>query len=502
MAKEGLQPGDRVAVLLPNGTDWVCFDMAAHGQGLVVVALYPYDSATDHAYILAHSEAKLALVGSWARWEMLQGAPMQVPTLSRVWIRDAGSELGMQAKDTVAHHLADVLTEGSEISPVCGIAPTALATLIYTSGTTGRPKGVMLSHAALLRNAAAVAVIIPPRRDDVFLSVLPLAHAFERTIGCYLAMIGGATVAFSRSPQDLAEDMKVLQPTVLLAVPRLFERIYAAIRRRGEANWIGNILLRLLAWLGWRRFEAQQKSRDKVSPGLSLPLYLLDRIVGKSIKASLGGRLRVAVSGGAALDPKIARFLIGVGFPLIEGYGLTEAGPVVTTTALGDTVPGSVGRPLPGVEVKLGPADELFVRSPSLMLGYWKDEEETRRALLESGWLATGDIAEIKDDRVFIRGRLKEIIVLSIGEKINPGLIEAEIARDTLFQQLLSSATDDPSSPRLPFLISSNGSRFAGANAIERGSVPTLQELKSWFSRAGQKRLPPFRAMRKSARRI
>ena len=168
-------------------------------------------------------------------------------------------ELGAQSTGAVARRLADVLIDASEIVPACDVAPSALATLIYTSGTTGRPKGVMLSHAALLWNAAAVAVVHPPRRDDVFLSVLPLAHAFERTVGCYLPMMGGATVAYARSPQDLAEEMKALRPTVLLGVPRLFERIYAAIRRKGEANWISNTLLRLFAWLGWRSFEARRK---------------------------------------------------------------------------------------------------------------------------------------------------------------------------------------------------------------------------------------------------
>ncbi len=477
-AKEDLRVGDRVAVLLPNGIDWVCFDMAAQGQGLVVVALYPYDSTADHAYILAHSEARLALVDTLARWDLLRGESAQFPTLARIWIRDAGSELGMSAKNTITRRLADVLTEGSAIAPACDVAPSALATLIYTSGTTGRPKGVMLSHAALLSNSAAVAVIIPPRRDDLFLSVLPLAHAFERTVGCYLAMIGGATVAFSRSPQDLAEDMKVLHPTVLLGVPRLFERIYATIRKRGEANWISNALLRLFAWLGWRRFDARRKSGGKPSFGVSLPLYLLDRIVGKTLKASLGGRLRVAVSGGAALDPKIARFLIGVGFPLVEGYGLTEVGPVVTATAIDDTVPGSVGRPLPGVEVKLGPADELFVRSPSLMLGYWKDKDETSRTLLESGWLATGDIAEIKEDRVFIRGRLKEIILLSIGEKINPCLIETEIARDTLFQQVSVVGDGRPFLAALAVLDPKRWHAFAERQTISKRITPMHQESK------------------------
>ena len=252
----------------PSVVAWVCFDMAAQGQGLIVVALYPSDSVADHAYILGHSGARLALVHSGAQWDLLQGESAQFPMLARVWIRDAGPEFGAQSTGAVTRRLADALIDASEIVPAYEVAPSALATLIYTSGTTGRPKGVMLSHAALLWNAAAVAVVIPPRRDDVFLSVLPLAHAFERTVGCYLPMIGGATVACARSPQDLAEEMKVLGPTALLGVPRLFERIYAAIRRRGEANWISNTLLRLFAWLGCRQAPEPQPAQHRADAAL------------------------------------------------------------------------------------------------------------------------------------------------------------------------------------------------------------------------------------------
>lgn len=476
--REGLQLGDRVAVLLPNGIDWVCFDMAAQGQGLVVVALYPQDSVADHAYILAHSDARLVLVDTWALWEALRIEQARFPMLVRVWIRDALEPVAA-AKNATTRRLADVLTEAFETTLDPDIAPSALATLIYTSGTTGQAKGVMLSHAALLWNARAVAVIIPPRADDVFLSVLPLAHAFERTVGCYLAMIGGATVAYARSPQHLAEDMKVLHPTVLLGVPRLFERIHAAIRARSEATWIGGALLRLLASLGWRRFQARTHAGGRLSLGASLLLCLLDRWVGAPFLAAFGGRLRVIVSGGAPLDQVAARFLIGVGFPLVEGYGLTEAGPVVAATAFEDSVPGSVGRPLPGVEVKLGEDNELLVRSPSLMMGYWKDKAETARAFSDSDWLATGDIAEIKDGRVYIRGRLKEIIILSIGEKINPSLIESEMARDALFQQVAVIGDGQPFLAALAVLDPERWARFARENQLDpdQPNSPAAKEL-------------------------
>jgi long-chain acyl-CoA synthetase len=177
--------------------------------------------------------------------------------------------------------------------------------------------------------------------------------------------------------------------------------------------------------------------QHRLSPGLAARLLgpILKQYVSAPILAAFGGRLRVAISEGAPLDRRIAQLLIGLGLPLVEGYGLTEAAPVVAANGLDDNVPGSVGRPLEGVEVKLSPEGELLVRSPSMMKGYWKDVEATARALDRAGWLSTGDIAEIKDDRIFIRGRLREMIVLSVGEKVNPNIVEAELTRDRLFKQ-------------------------------------------------------------------
>ena len=191
----------------------------------------------------------------------------------------------------------------------------------------------------------------------------------------------------------------------------------------------------MTASIGWRRFVAAQ---HRASPGLAVRLLwpILKRYVATPVLAAFGGRLRVAISGGAPLDQGVARLLIGLGLPLVEGYGLTEAAPVVAANGLDDNLPGSVGRPLDGVEVKLTSKGELLVRSPSIMMGYWKDDAETARALDPTGWLSTGDVAEINEDgRIFIRGRLKEIIVLSIGEKVNPNVVEAELTRDPLFEQ-------------------------------------------------------------------
>ena len=446
LAQEELEAGDRVAILLPNGIDWVCLDIAAHASGLVVVGLYPQDNAARNAHILGHSKARLVLLDNEARQQSLLPFRSEFPSLERMWIRDAGAGSVTPTSEPIVRKFADVLANVSEPPLPHPAAPSDLAALVYTSGTTGKPKGVMLSHFALLWNAQASAAIVQLRQDDVFLSVLPLAHAFERTVGYYLPMMVGCAVAYARSPQDLRDDLIAVRPTVMLGVPLLYERMSAAIRTNVAGSLAKRTLLRIAASLGWRRFEAEQ---HRTSQGLAARLLgpILKQYVAAPVLAAFGGRLRVAVSGGAPLDQDVARLLISLGLPLVEGYGLTEAAPVVAANRLDDNLPGSVGRPLQGVEVKLTPEGELLVRSPSRMTGYWKDDGATARTLDPMGWLSTGDAAEIRDGRLFIRARLKEMIVLSIGEKVNPGIVEAELTRDWLFRQAVVVGD------RRPFLV-------------------------------------------------
>ncbi len=435
LAEESLDAGDRIAVLLPNGVDWVCIDLAAHGSGLVVVGLYPHDTAASNACILGHADARLLVLDSVARWKSLRPFQSQFSALKSVWIADAGSTTAELERASV-RKLDEVLASASSPPPPYPATSSDLATVIYTSGTSGRPKGVMLSHFALLWNARSSASFVPPLPNDIFLSILPIAHAFERTVGYYLPMTGGSTVAFGRSAEQLPQDFVAVRPTALLGVPLIFERITAAVRANVAASPIKRALLALTVAAGWRRFLAIQQQR---APGLATRMFwaILQRTVARPVLATFGGRLRIAVSGGAPLPQDVAKMLIGLGLPVVEGYGLTEAAPVVAANRLEDNLPGSVGRPLIGVEVKVSSDGELLVRSPSMMMGYWKDPALTARSLDSAGWLATGDVAEIKDGRVFIRGRLADIIVLSIGEKINPNIIEAQLARDPLFKQTI-----------------------------------------------------------------
>lgn len=482
LAAEKLNPGDRVAILLLNGIDWVCLDIAAHGCGLVTVGLYPQDTAASNAFIIGHCDARLLLADTGARWEELRTRRAEFPLLQRVWIADRTSPQG----DPLAQPLADVLAAAVDPPTAHAPLPGDLATLIYTSGTTGRPKGVMLSHTALLANAAGVASMIPPRPDDVFLSILPLAHAFERTVGFYVPMIGGSAVAFSRSVQDLREDLAAIRPTAILAVPRLFERMAESIASKVGGSLVKRAIFRIATAIGWRRFEAEQQRRD---PGLVVRLLwpLVRRHVAQPVLDAFGGRLRIAVSGGATLDPAIARQIIGLGIPVVEGYGLTEAAPVVAANALENNVPGSVGMPLPGVEVKLGEGSELLVHSLSMMTGYWKGEAETARVLGADGWLSTGDIAEIKQGRIYIRGRVKETIVLSIGEKINPVAVETEMLHDPLFAQVAVMGAGRPFPIALAVLNEKAWDAFAAAHGLAADRPNAAESIAALLPRVAER---------------
>ncbi len=466
LAREGIGRGERIAILLPNSIDWICLDLAAHALGLVVVGLYPHETAATNAYILGHSDARLVLLDSSARWKSLAALRGEFPLLASVWISDAG-ESPEEATGLKVHKLADILTPAADPLPQYAATPGDIAALIYTSGTTGRPKGVMLTHFALLWDAQGSAAIVPPYRSDVFLSILPLAHAFERTVGYYLPMMGGCTVAFARSAQDLPQDMRAVRPTVMLGVPLLFERMAAAIQTKVAGSRVGRQLLKFTIGIGYRRFSAQQRhSRLGFAP--SLLWRMLNRLVARRVLAAFGGRLRVAISGGAPLDHDVHRMLLGLGLPLVEGYGLTEAAPVVAANGLDDNLPGSVGRPLQGVEVTLTAQGELLVRSPAMMAGYWKDETRTNQAVDSAGWLFTGDVAELgTDGRVFIRGRLADVIVLSIGEKVNPAVIENEIRRDPLFAQAVVIGDRRPFLAAVIVLNAQAWHRFAADRGLD-----------------------------------
>jgi len=437
LAAEDLAPGDRVAILLRNCPDWVVFEQAALSLGLVTVPLYTDDRADNAAYILEDAAVKLLLIQDANRWKRLAEVVADQPWPQRViLLEDSDSAVQAAAADPRASVAADWLPAAGRPWQQRDADPDALATIVYTSGTTGRPKGVMLSHRNILANAHGAVTIIDVYQQDVFLSFLPLSHMLERTGSYYLPMMAGATVAYARSVAQLGEDLQAIRPTVIIAVPRVFERVYQRItdqleQRPRPLRW----LFRIAVKVGWLHFERGQGRRGWHPLLLLWPL--LRAKVAKPVLERLGGRLRAAVSGGAPLPPGVGRVFIGLGLPLLQGYGLTETSPVISVNPLQDNRPDSVGVLLRGIQARVGADDELQVKGPSIMLGYWNNHAATAKVLAADGWLSTGDQARIEGRHLYITGRIKDILVLSNGEKVPPADMEMAIGLDPLFEQVL-----------------------------------------------------------------
>lgn len=433
LISEGLNRGDRVGIMLRNCPQWIMFDQAALSLGLVVVPLYTVDRPDSVAYITQDSGMRVLLIETREQWQALRGVAGQMEAVQR-----------FVSLDTFADESDPRLTSASAWLPALAtLQPEplrdvhALATIMYTSGTTGKPKGVMLSHGNLLHNARAGLKTFEVRPDDSMLSFLPLSHAFERTVGYYLNVMAGGQVAFARSISHLADDLQLVHPTILVSVPRIFERIHGGICAKLEhAPIMQRKLFELTLAVGWLHFEYAQ-GRATWQPKLLL-WPLLKKLVADKVMAKLGGKLRLSISGGAALPPTIAQFFISLGLNILQGYGLTETSPVVSVNLTHSNFPESVGPPLPGVEVRIGDQSALMVRGASVMLGYWNNVEATRGMIAEDGWLNTGDTARISESgHIYITGRLKEIIVMSNGEKVPPADMEFAVMRDPLFEQVM-----------------------------------------------------------------
>jgi long-chain acyl-CoA synthetase len=448
MVATQLPTAARVAILLPNGLNAMCADQSTLATGCVPVPLHAIDNPGSIAYILADCEASMLIVGQAEHWENIRAIGTEFPALRAVVIVDedgADSTCAATADGPAVGTLAQWLASApraSELPAPTPPGPDDLAALVYTSGTTGKPKGVMLTHRNVVSDVKAVLERIAPTVDDVFLSFLPLSHTFERTGGYYLPIAAGSCVAYARSVPLLAEDLKTVRPTVLVSVPRIYERVHAKLLEKLSPTPWKMQLYEAAQNKGWTRFcvaqglPAPQADDNKAAGWMAaLPWPLLQALVAKPLLAQFGGRVRVAVSGGAPLSPTIAKCFLGLGLNLVQGYGMTETAPVVSANSPDDNDPACVGRALPGVEVRIGDNRELQVRGPIVMKGYWNRPEDTAKILSADGWLGTGDQAEIINGRIYIRGRIKEIIVTSTGEKVPPGDLELAVLADPALEQ-------------------------------------------------------------------
>ncbi len=404
--------GARIAVLLHNGVDAVCVDQAALACACVPVPLHALDNPQSIAYILADSGATLLFVEDEAQWNAIAALGVGMPGLRWVVVTSrpsVESPLGGIAPAVMSldGFLAISALSRTRTSSPEPTQPDELAAIVYTSGTTGRPKGVMLTHANVMANVRATLRRVAAYPDDELLSFLPLSHTFERTVGYYLPIAAGACVAYARSVADLAEDLRRIRPTILVSVPRIYERVQVQIDAALRAAPLRRTVFHWATRAGWRRFQHATGLRrvGLLSRLVDASIWpLLDRVAAAPLRAQFGGRLRLAVSGGAPLSPSLAHVFIGLGVPIVQGYGMTETAPVVACNAPDDNDPATVGRVLEGVEVRIGNDKELLVRGPSVMRGYWKRDADTANVFVD-GWLRTGDQAAIEDGRVRILGR-------------------------------------------------------------------------------------------------
>lgn len=438
-----LERGARVAILLNNSVDAVLADQAVLANGLIPVPLHAIDTPGSSAFILIDSQSSALITNKADRWGLIEKTNVPMPDLKHVILTE---ETGINEKDEHRQILSkDIwLASGKDIQELPeGPKSEDLAAIVYTSGTTGRPKGVMLTHHNIVENVIATLIHIAPapKPGYIFLSFLPLSHTFERTAGYYLALGMGCTITYNRSIMLLAEDLRTVKPDVLISVPRIYEKIYARINEQlGKKPAIARWLFNCAVNVGWRKFCAENKLPVPKSPWQFADSFtgpILKKLVADKVLEQFGGNLKVAIAGGAPLNGKVARVFGGLGLAPIQGYGMTEASPIIAGNSLTLNQPDTVGKLFPNLQMRLAPeTHEIQIRGSSIMKGYWKRPEDTARVLDSEGWLSTGDVGEINETGLLrIKGRIKEIIVTSTGEKVPPVDLELALETDPLFSQ-------------------------------------------------------------------
>lgn len=424
----GVARGDRVAIMLRNSPEWLCVDQAVMSLGALTVGLFCADTPASNAHLIGDSDAK-AIIAVKARWVAAIFSENACESLTHAFVftgeRTADARL-VSADEALA--TARAAPEPRVAPP----APDDLASLIYTSGSQGRARGAMLSHANLLFNAQSVADALPAVDDECALSHVPLAHSYERVADAYRAMIVGARIVFCRHPRFLGLTLAREPVTTLIGVPRVYERFYVELTRwmARRPRSVRRLIVATIN-IGEAVFEREQGRAGFHLSHLLWPL--LRHFVARRCLRLFGAQMQVAVSGAAALPYPVARTLVGLGLPILQGYGLTEAGPVVSVNRMRANELDSVGPVIDGVATKLGPDNELLVRSPGVMRGYWNDDAATARVLAAGGWLHTGDkVSRLDKKRLYLTGRMKEVIVLTSGEKASPEPIEETLRLDPL----------------------------------------------------------------------
>ncbi|MGZ5498691.1 MAG: AMP-dependent synthetase/ligase [Candidatus Aminicenantales bacterium] len=429
----GLKPGDRLAILSENRPEWVMADFAALAAGGVTVPIYTSLLPDQVRFILSDAGAKIVVCSDLEMWGKIAAVRNALPELERVIVIEGDPPAG-------AHALSDVAEMGRRLEAeepdrfertAAAVRPEDLASIIYTSGTTGQPKGVMLSHANFTSNVVSLAEFIDFCETDTGLSFLPLSHVLERT-ATFLLFYVGAAMAYAESIEAVASNMVEVRPTIIVSVPRLFEKIYARVMDQVMAGSRLKRAIFVWALATGKKYAARTIAGEAIPVHLSFKRAIAAKLVFSKIISRTGGRIRYAICGGAPLSRDIAEFFYALGLRIMPGYGLTETSPVLTGSAPGKVRFGTAGQAIPRVELRIAEDGEILARGPNVMMGYYKNEADTR-AVLKDGWLHTGDIGRFDEDGfLIITDRKKDIIVTSGGKNVAPQPIESLIQASPL----------------------------------------------------------------------
>lgn len=415
----GVKPGDKIATISVNMPEWNFIDMAVLQVGAIHVPIYPTISEADYQFILNHSEVSYVFISGSDLYRKVKHLLPMMPHI-KDWYSFREIE-GVKKYDELIQ-LGNQHPMNDELEQIkSNINPDDTATLIYTSGTTGNPKGVMLSHTNLLSNVAAVHHIFPVDQFCKAVSYLPLCHVYER-MNIYVYHYLGVSIYYAENMGTIADNIREVSPEILTTVPRLLEKVYDKIMSKGLKTKGFKKKIFLWAVKTGHQFEPMENR----GWWFGIKLTVANKLVFSKWREALGGKMRVIVSGGAALQPRLIKVFTAAQIPVLEGYGLTETSPVIAVNTLGNKGinPGTVGKPIENVNVKISDEGEIMVQGPNVMQGYYKNPELTKTVLDEDGWFHTGDKGVLSDSYLRITGRIKEIFKTSMGKYISPALIE------------------------------------------------------------------------------
>lgn len=433
----GIQENDKVAIYSDNSSEWMIFDLASMAIGAVTVPIYSTNNAEQAEYIVNDSSAKAILVGSQEQYdaclEILHKEENQLETIivskKSIWIK----------KEFNSFYLEDFIAKSSSQPEICNKENDDTATLIYTSGTTGTPKGVMLTHGNFIKAFDSHFEFFKFKNfeEELSLAFLPLTHVFERSWSL-LCLYGGARVYFLEDPKNIAKALEEVKPTMMCAVPRFFQKVYAGVLEKAAEG--SSVKKKIFDWAvatGWQTAELRRNEKP-VPFGLKLKESVADMLVFSKIKEKMGGRLWFLPCGGASLSPEVTKFFDSVGIHVTVGYGLTETTATLTLFPLTHFEHGTSGKPLPGVEIRIGESDEIQARGNGIMKGYYNRPEETQKVFTEDGWFKTGDAGKFDDKgNLIITDRIKDLMKTSNGKYIAPQQIENLLTNNNFIQQIM-----------------------------------------------------------------